>query len=168
METKNWIPNKETYNKIQKLIPFVEFVASDSNSSLQNKEDAENIIQIIKNIDKPNIPKDWSIALNLIDDNILDNNLEGYYWKEWSIYFEFNKLSVTAKTHSMDDEMSYRENDFLYYYIVYFDEKFSTDRVLEDRATMDDFLKDALNYKQYITNSMNTVEIDSGVSIASN
>lgn len=159
MKIKKWVPDNITYNKIQKLKKFVEFVASTEYTTLKFKKEAKEIIQLIESIDKPYVEKYWDISLDLLDEEILNNNLEGFHWKEWSVSFEFNTLTVVAKTHNTDDNL-FRESDFLYYFTVNFEKDFKGVRVSEERATMNDFLNDVTSFKKYYTDSMNTVNAE--------
>ena len=72
----------------------------------------------------------------------------------------FNALSVSAKTHNTNDNL-YRKSDFLYKLTVNLD--YIGDRVSEDKATMDEFLKDLTSFKKYTIKLMNLIEVEISV-----
>ena len=58
-----WIPDKETYNQLQKLKTFVDFVAGLEHSTAEDKTNAEIKLQI-ENIDKPeSFLKEYPVAV---------------------------------------------------------------------------------------------------------
>ena len=100
-----WIPDTETYNQLQKLKQFVDFVAGLEYSTPEDKTKAEEIKLLIENIDKPEtFLKEWLIALDIFDYDIQAGRGTGIYWKKWCVSFESGRLEIEAADEILDEQ----------------------------------------------------------------
>lgn len=159
--TDFWIPDTDTYIAIQELIPFVEFVATLEGASENQLQKAEEITRLIKNIDNLETPKGWSVCLDIFDEDIQYGYPEkqGIYWRKWWVFFELNILEITAETYHTADDRGHHGDGFFYWASIHFDKKINCDRIYIENS-ISDFVIDAMKFKEYMTESLNKIEID--------
>ena len=153
--------DNKTYNEIQKLIKFVDFISSLKYATQIDRENCKIVKTKIENINNPKTFKDWNICLDIYDPEIQGkiNGAVGVYWRTWSVYFENLSLEIEAKSEHSDDIFRHYENHFYFHYNLDFrnaDKNHNT--ILE--TDIDLFIKDAMNFETYITKSLNEIEID--------
>jgi hypothetical protein len=159
---KIWKPDRTTYEHIQKLQRFVDFVIKLDGLSKVDKDKAIQIKSAIANIDKQDKLIDWYIGLALRADYFSLDVKKKYdepYVRTWNLFYEFGRLEIEAEsTHESSDIDSY--SNHLYFYALFL----FTERVRDKRIYMhedlDIFVDDAINYKSYITDYLNDFEID--------
>lgn len=156
-----WIPDMGTYNSIQKIKGFVNFVANTKYATKPDKETAEEIVSLIENIDKRETHKDWMVCLDILnsDPDYHYNRKSGVYWREWSVTFENYTLTIEAKTNHTDEPLFHWGNDFEYYGEVYFERDVKCERVRLDKP-IENFVEDAMRYEIYMNELMNIIELD--------
>jgi hypothetical protein len=158
-KTEKWIPDISTYNELQKLKKFADFVARLDRVN-DNTQKVKEIHYHIENIDKPETYKIWNVCFNIIDYEALGNkNVGGIFRRHWSVYFENDYIDITAETRHTEDEIYHYGNDFFFYGTVYFEKNIECQRIYMDK-NIDEFIADAMNYKKYITETLNEIEID--------
>lgn len=160
-----WKADDQTYNELQKLIRFVSFVAGMDECSAGGKRKAEEIIEVIKNINEPEKIKHFNVCLDLKDLTFYDKNKDkGIYLRGWNLWFECGFLVIEAASYQRENLPTDPYEGHLFYksYVGFkkdgpYNEQFK--RVcLEDDIT--EFVDDALNYKEYVTATLNEIEID--------
>ncbi|WP_347175563.1 hypothetical protein [Polaribacter uvawellassae] len=157
---ETWKPDESTFSKIQELKKFVDFVANLEFASEKEKRKAKEIKYLIENIHNPKTHKNWNVCLDIFDREIQDGiENEGYYWRKWSVYFEMESLEIEAETNHTADDLGHYGDDFFYYGTIYFGKEIKGQRIYMD-VDINEFIKDSLNYKKYITESLNDIEID--------
>lgn len=154
--------DQNTYNELQKLKEFVKFVASHKSCYYdKEKKHAEEIISLISTIDQLDTHKRWAVEFR-IEDDFIDEEDEGFFLREWTVFFEAGELSIEARsvhTAILDDMWKDHYGDDLHYTgSVLFVEVEGKQVYLERDIT--DFVKDAIDYKKYITPTMNDIEIE--------
>ncbi|MFZ4411987.1 MAG: hypothetical protein ACOYOV_02805 [Bacteroidales bacterium] len=159
--TEFWITDEITYNNLQKLKKFVEFVAGLEYSTEENKTKAKEIIYLIENIDKPETIKDWDIALELYDYHIQDREYKEsfVYWRTWSVYFENESIEIEASSNRIGKTLNSEEKDFEFSGFIFFKKEINHDRIYMNKD-IDEFIDDAMNYQKYITETLNDIEIN--------
>ncbi|MEZ5198468.1 MAG: hypothetical protein R2764_19405 [Bacteroidales bacterium] len=70
-----------------------------------------------------------------------------------------NKLEITAETYHTADNRGHYGDGFNFWAGIHFDKKIKCDRVYMEHS-INDFVIDAMNFKEYITESLNEIEID--------
>jgi hypothetical protein len=159
--TDFWKIDTETYNQIQKLNKFVDFVKSLEYSSEQDKVNCKIIKDLIATIDNPETFKVWNICIDITDSDVQEslNGAKGYYWRTWAVFFEDGNLSIEASSHHTDDYKGHKNEYFSYFGDVYFKNKKDIRHIYLD-TDIDLFVKDAKNYKNYIIDGLKEIEID--------
>jgi hypothetical protein len=157
-DSEFWIPDIETYNHLQKLKKFVDFVANLEYSTAENKTKAEEIKLLIENIDKPDsFIKEWCVCLNIFDPVIQSRKGNGVFWREWCVYLESGFLEAESAIHSTDENGSI-DDEFFYSGIIYFKKGIKGERIYMD-TDIDEFIADAMNYRSYVTEALNDIEV---------
>lgn len=62
-----WIPDNETYNKLQQLKSFVDFVAGIEYATVEDKQKVTRINSLIEHINEPDTFKSWNVCLDIFD-----------------------------------------------------------------------------------------------------
>jgi hypothetical protein len=153
-----WVPDSETYNQLQKLKKFVDFVAGLPVAFALHKQNADKIKDLIETINQPETIKDWWVCLDVTDLNIQGGNGTGIYWKKWSVNFEFGKLEIES-TDEILDEQKFSETYENYYGCIYFAKDIKGERIYMD-TDIDEFIADAMNYESYLTEGLKDIEVD--------
>lgn len=159
-----WIPDAETCNKLQKLKKFVDFVAKLAETSTKHKTNAKKVKYLIENLDKPETFIDnWNTCIDIYDQiiqcgryghNYEDNN--GLYWKRWWIWFELGELQINI-VEKYADKNGYQDEKWIFNSSINFNKDFVGERIWGD-TNYAEFVEDALNFRNYITNDLNDVE----------
>jgi hypothetical protein len=154
-----WVPDSETYNQILKLKKYVDFVAGLEHSTAEDKTKAEEIKLLIENIDKPEcFLKSWWVGLDIFDYNIQGGRGSGIYWRKWWVSFELDSLVIEAESYHSDDP-GYCVDYYHYNGGIFFEKDIKGERIYLDND-LDDFINDAMNYKSYMTEALNEIEVD--------
>ena len=154
-----WTPNKLIYNNIQELKKFVKFVSNLEFAEIGDRSKADEIIYLIENIDKPETYKDWYIYLNIFDRELQnDSTKDGTYWRKWLVYFESGVLGIEAESKQVNI-LEHSGDDFCYYGGVYFAKDLNCQRIYLN-VDVNEFINDAYDYKKYITETLNDIEVD--------
>jgi hypothetical protein len=161
-----WIADTDTYNKLQKLKVFVNFISALKYATEKDKQAASEIINLIENINKPETFKSWNVCLDIFDREIQygANKKEGFYWRSWSVYFEIDTIEIEVKSRHTCEPLGHYGDDFNFYAMVSFVKENTFDRIYMP-ADVESFVADALKYESYITESLNVVEIDIEVAL---
>lgn len=154
-----WKADEATLIQIQELKKFVDFVANLEFATSEDKTNAEEIKYLIENIHDPKTHKAWSVCLDIFDPEIQLYNKEGIYWRKWDVFFEAECLDVEAESNHTSDALGHYGNDFCFYYNVCFSNDCNGKRIYKS-DDISEFVKDAMNYKNYITESLNEVEVE--------
>jgi len=164
-----WKVDDKTYNELQKLIRFVGFVASMEECSTGGKSKAEEIIDILKAINEPNKIKHFNVCLDLRNFTLYHKNEadKGIYLRKWEVWFECGFFEIEASSFQINKPPMDPYDGHLYYraHVVFkeavnFDESFKRVYIESD---IDEFVEDALNYKNYVTGTLNDIDIDINV-----
>ncbi len=153
--------DETTFNIIQKIKEFVDFVCNLDFATTKNKIDAKEIKYIIDNINNPETYKDWNVCLDIFDYEIQDysNKKNGFYWRKWSIFFENDSLEIEAASKHTACDLGHYGDDFYYFRKIHFRKETKMEPVYMN-VDIREFIQDAKNYKKYITESLNNIEID--------
>ena len=156
-----WITDIDTYNKLQELKKFVQFIAGLKFSTAANKQNADTIIHLIETINQPETFKCWNVCLDIYDADIQNgiHKQGGIYWRTWAVWFEINYLIIEAKTKHTQEPLHHYGKDFNFQAIIYFEKEISGDRIYMNND-LKSFVADAFKYEEYITETLNDVEID--------
>ena len=158
-DSEFWIPDIETYNQLQKLKKYVDFVAGLAYSSAEDKTKAEEIKLLIETIDKPeSFLNNWWVGLDIFDYDIQGGRGTGIYWRKWWVSFELDSLVVEAESYHSDDP-GYCVDYYHFDGFVNFQKEITHQRVWMD-TDLDEFIEDAMNYKSYVTEALNEIEVD--------
>jgi len=160
-ESNFWIIDAETLNELQILKAFVNFVVSLKYATESDRQIGSEINYLIKNLDKPETFKDWNIALDIFDFDIMYSQpkKQGIYWRTWAIYFESDTLEIEAKTNHSDEPLEHYGDDFYYHASIFFKKNIPCDHIYIEKD-LKEFVADAMNYTNYITPSLNEIKID--------
>jgi hypothetical protein len=153
-----WIPDVDTYNHLQKLKKFVDFVAGLEYSTSEDKTKVEEIKLLIENIDKPESFKEWCVSIDIYDWEVQGGHGKGIYWRGWCVWFELGMLEIEAFYHILD-ENRYTDDYSSYYDYINFNKEIKGERVYMD-TDLNEFIEDAMNYKSYITETLNEIEVE--------
>ncbi|MBS1579287.1 MAG: hypothetical protein JST29_06565 [Bacteroidetes bacterium] len=159
--TNLWVADKETYDKLQQLKTFVDFVASLEYATPTDKQKAIKIKTLIENIDKPETFEGWNVCLDIFDRDIQNgiNKNGGTYWRKWWVYFEGDTLEIEATTEHTSDPINHFGKDFHFSACIFFKKDIPCERIylFDD---LNNFINDATKYKNYMTETLNDIEID--------
>ncbi|WP_143744252.1 hypothetical protein [Polaribacter tangerinus] len=159
-KTETWKPDETTFNKIQEIKKFVDFAANLDFVNDENKLEGKEIKYLIENINNPETHKNWNVCLDIFDPEIQKGiEKEGFYWRKWSVYFEIEKLEIEAESNHTADALGHHGDDFCYYGAIYFGKDTKGQRIYMD-VDIKKFIKDAMNYKNYITEPLTDIEVD--------
>jgi len=153
-----WIADDDTYSKLQKLKEFVDFVAGLEYTTDEQKTHVAEIKTLIETINKPETIKDWYIGIDIFDSEVQTRKREGIYWRKWMVCFEEDRLVIEAQSkHS--EYFDYSTDFYNYNGSVNFLKDCSPQRIYLENDP-NEFIADAKNYKSYITETLNEIEID--------
>jgi len=157
---ETWEIDEAIFNKIQELKIFIDFVCSLKLATKENKIKAKEIKFLIENINNPETYKDWNVCLDIFDREIqFGNEKTGFYWRKWSVFFELESLEIKAESNHTDDYLGHYGDDFCYYGTICFGKDVKGEGIYMN-VDISEFIQDAKNYKEYITESLNDIEID--------
>ncbi len=162
--TEYWQPDKETYDELQQLRAFLSFVANLKEATPKDKEAAEKIDAFIINIDKIETKREWNICLDIFDYEIQMGlkDEEGIYHRRWWVFFEDYEycLNLEAETtHSKENLFSHFGDDYSFKGEISFRKEITWERKVLT-SSIKDFAEDAKNYKQYMNEKMENIEVD--------
>lgn len=162
--TDFWKIDTDTYNQIQKLTKFVDFIKSLEHTTVNDKINCDIIKDLIVSINNPETFKVWNICLDILDYDVQKNfdDAKGYYWRTWAIFFESGRLSIEASSHHTQDYYGHTSEYFSYFGDVNFNGRKDIRHIFLD-TDIDLFISDAKNYKNYITEGLKEIEIDISV-----
>ena len=153
-----WIVDDSTYQKLQPLKRFVDFVAGLPYTTELHKRNAEEIKGLIETINQPETIKEWSVCLNIFDLEVQARKRNGIFWREWRVYLESGFLEIESANHLTDENGSTNE-ELSYHALIYLERKVKGDRICLNND-LHEFIDDAMNYQKYITEGLNEVEVD--------
>lgn len=156
--TTYWTPDTKTYQELQKLKKFVDFVAGLEYVSPEEKNNAEIIKQQIENFNQPYPTYECHVSLNLFNYDLRECKGKGTYRRKWSVCFERNIFEIEAKCQDVGDDY-YKDNKTTYYGIIYFKKDIPCKRMYME-TDINEFIADAMNYKSYINESLNEIEVN--------
>ena len=153
-----WIIDTKTYHEVQKIKRYVDFVSELEFTSLKDKEKAEEVKFLIENIDKPEYIKEWCVCLDIYNWEVQSGHGKGIYWRGWRVWFELGKLEIEAFYHILDK--NHITDDYAPYYgCINFKKEIKGNRINLD-TDLDVFIADLVNYKNYLTDALNEIEIE--------
>lgn len=151
----------KTYNELQKLIRFVNLVADMNECSAKDKTKAKEIIDIIKNINIPEKIKHFNVCFDLknyaydsykVGDKIIN-------FRKWDVWFEFGFFQIEAATYYINDINPIEEHFYYNSYVSFRKDDDISEKVCIT-SDIDEFVADAMNYKNYITDTLKKIDID--------
>jgi hypothetical protein len=165
-KTDYWIVDDVTYQNLQQLKQFVDFVAQLPSTSECHKKNADKVKWFIENINNPeNFKTEWNTCIDIFDPMIQNGaygrNFEknkGLYWKRWTIWFEMESLQISI-VDEYADENGYQDEKWIFDSVIYFNKDIGDERVNGD-TDYSIFVKDAFNFRNYITEDLNDVETE--------
>ena len=173
MDKKNIIEEYSIYKEIAKLKAFVYLIYNSG--ELYFKEEKEKALLILKDLsDFRNRKLDfWEVELSIFDRDIQESHYQkiGFYWRNWTLTYENNKLIIDAESRHSRDYAIYGPNDYKvplnhdnaihdkwFYEII----DFSNNEIFLDvqlSSKIDDFIKNSLSYENYISGNFNDVVV---------
>ncbi len=156
-----WKIDNKTYTEIQKLIKFVDFILGLKNTTAADKENCKIIKNKIAHINNPETFQYWNVTLRIYlaqHNGKFNENLP--HLKIWDVTFENNILEIETKELTPNNPLNSHYGDNFYFGgIVHFKKDSNIKNVfLSD--DIDLFINDALNYKKYLRNNLDDVDID--------
>ena len=152
-----------TYHAFQKLIEFATFIGGLQYTPDVEKKWIPYVIESIKSLNQPDY-RCVDISLDIFDYELQNRRVErhGVYWRTWGLYIQKDCIEVVAESntdgiHPDDIETSHFHMD----YSLSLEKKYY--RPLTDINYFDPLIEDVKNYKNYITEHLNEVEV--GISI---
>jgi hypothetical protein len=147
-------------NDLKAIKEFVQFVASQKLTYEHQKTDAGLLLGFLQNFNSQQYNAMWNASIDIFDRDLQDRKVirNTPYHRTWNVYFENDRLE--AETGSFIDSVPPNDiykSHFTFYYTYYFE---TDERYITDGLSLTDFLKDAYNYKSYITEHLNDVEIE--------
>jgi len=150
--------------QIQKLKRFVDFVSNLEYSSYIDTQNAKEIILLIEGINNPANNKNWNVCIDIYDNDVQYRiKSEGVFGRKWAVYYENDKLSIIAETNHTSNVLGHFGDDFYFDALIYFYKDCDHKRIYLD-GNIDDFVNDAENYSQYITDGLNDIKVDIDIS----
>ncbi len=161
-----WIPDIETFNQLQKLKKFVDFVAEQEETSKEHKANTEKVKCFIENLCKPQtFTDDWNTCIDIYDPMIQSGHYgrnyeenKGLYWKRWVIWFELGVLQINIVEEYADKD-GYQDEKWIFDNTINFNKEFDGERIWGD-TNYAEFVEDAMNFRNYITNDLEDVETE--------
>lgn len=154
-----WTPDNSTYNELQKLKEFVNFVAQFPQADQNCKANAEKIIHFIENIHKQKSVSSWSVVFNVWDgDGVINETNPGVYLRAWSIDFERDEITVEIETMHTDTTRHYGD-DFYYHGMIILSKDYTGERLYLGEG-LQLFVDDAKNYRKYMNEVLNEIDVD--------
>lgn len=145
--------------EIKKLAKFVEFVEGLEYTSATNKVKATEVISLINNMGDQETYRQWYVSLDIYDPDLLvSSKKKGIYRRNWHISFENDVLEIVAES-KHTEFLNHIGGDFFFYGEAFFDREGKTVRVNMNKTT-DEFINDAGDYKKYLTEILNEIEVD--------
>jgi len=181
--TTYWTPDAKTYQELQKLKKFVDFVAGLEHVSPEEKSNAEIIKQQIENFNQPYPTKYWNVSFNIYGFNLPESNKKdarnNCSWRNWHVSFEHDDLEIEAfyqtlekekyedlessnkdsSTNKTVEDNYYTDDHTTYYTQIYFKKDIPCERMYME-TDINEFIADAMNYKSYINESLNEIEVN--------
>lgn len=152
--------DEKTLKNLKELLKFVDFVLNIEYLEATHRETAEEIKYLINNINNPTTHKQWNVTLQILDYELQHNReKQGVYCRNWFVSFEKNHLEIEAASYHSEDALGYYEDDYCYFASVFFKEG-STETDIYMDCAVNDFIKDAMNYKKYIVGNLKEIDID--------
>lgn len=150
-----------TLNQLQILKVFVNFVVSLKYAKESDRKKGAEINYLIENLDNPETFKNWNVCLDIFDFDIMysKTKMHGVYWITWSVFFESGSLEIEAKTNHSDEPLKHYGDDFEFYATIFFRKEIPCEHVYMEKD-LKEFVADAMNYTNYITDSLKEIEID--------
>lgn len=150
-----------SYQALQKLKEFVEFVG---NLKLVQEGDKNLIPQILRIIEELNDPAQYqeaNVTLDIFDYDLQSRRTQrsGVYWRTWGLYFEKDSIEIVAASYV--DDIPPVDIDTNYFYqedSISLTEKYF--RPINNLHYFDAFVEDAKNYKKYMTEYLNELKVD--------
>lgn len=156
-----WKIDDNTFAELQKLKDFINFVASIPEATDDDKQNALKAISILENCNLPQNYSPFTVCLDIFDPEIRDeiSEIGGYYWRSWAVIFGNDFIEIEAISTHSEKEMVHFGDSFYYHASVLLKENLPCERVyIEEPIEL--FIVDAKNYKNYITDKINDIEIE--------
>ncbi len=88
-----------------------------------------------------------------------ENRKQGIYWRTWSICFENDQLEIEGKTKHSNEPLNHYCEYLNYHAVIFLKQETPLDR-MSMKKDLKDFVADAMNYLNYVTDSLNEIEVD--------
>lgn len=160
-ETKYWIIDNTTLEKLQVLKKFVDFIAGLDETSSEHKNNAEKVKFFIENLDKPETLKQWNSCIDIFNPFIQMGNYGengGIYWKDWSCWFELGILEIRIEERYVDKD-GFQDGKTIFYNSINFNKEFNGKRIWGDN-NFQDFIDNAFKFREEIADDFNNVEAE--------
>ena len=155
----SWIPDEETFKQLQKLQNFIDFVSKLEFATEADLNNLHQIKKFIKDLGKKGSQKQWCVCLEIFDPEFrYFSDKTGVYWKNWSIFFEDNFLTVEGSSRYFGEDRL-NISDLFYSACFNLNEKIKSQRIYLEKP-LDEFIESAKNFKSSITENLNDVELD--------
>ena len=159
--SKYWIIDKVTLEKLQVLKQFVDFVAEQEETSAEHKNNAAKVKFFIENLDKPETFKQWNSCIDIFNPFLQGGRYGengGIYWKDWSCWFELGILEISIEERYVDKD-GLQDEKTIFYNSINFNKEFNGERILGDN-NYQGFIDNAFKFRKDIVDDFNEVEAE--------
>jgi len=146
---------QKVFSVIKELIPFLDFVKNHPATLPDHRENADTILDIIKNIESFKATKSWCVSFAIYNEKLIREPKEGLNRYDWRASLESGILSIEA------ERRFYPFSVKTLHYIYSFHYNFRTGR-LSDAGDkhINVFIEDVMKYKEYVTSKLPDIETE--------
>lgn len=136
------------------LLQFIDFLSEEFDLDKDQQKSAKKIRATLANLEE-NSDEDCSMSLDIYDTDIQtqQSDRKGVYWREWSVFLEAGLLEVRARSNAEPDWLKAPG-----FHLEWSHDLQSGKQ--QGNGSLQDWLDDARNYKEYITEHLNEVEVE--------
>ena len=136
------------------LLHFIDFLSGEFELDKEQSAGAKKIRNILTDLEA-NADEDCSMSLDIYDTDIQtqQSDRKGVYWREWSVFLEAGLLEVRARSNSEPDWLKVPGYAMEWSYDLQSGKQ-------QGNGDLTAWLEDARNYKDYITEHLNEVEVE--------
>ena len=145
---------------VKQLIPFLEFVRNHPATGKKDRATADEVAEIIRNIETYGNSRNWCICFSLYSEKLLapTTPFEGLYRYDWWVHMESGVFTVEGEKRFYP--FSHETLDFFFHYSYNFrlDTEYNS-----DGNDLSSFINDVIHYQRYITDYLVDVETEIGM-----
>ncbi len=159
---------KAIYQELQRLKSFVDFVAEQPETDSISKQSAEEVKWLIENIDQPEThPSEWMVCIDIRLDGMKyepQKEKDLLTWKRWWLTFEQGRLELEILDDYLQPDRYTYEKSHFYQWVGCEDGSQIEGQNPYGDQDIQVFLKDAFDFRKYMTGDLKEVETEIWVS----